>query len=66
MNRAKLVDALRKRCNIKSDAALARELELRPPDVCKIRGGGAVTDRVILRIHEYLSIPVNEIRQMGA
>lgn len=67
MNVSKLLDTLRDRFQIKSDAALARELDLTPPDVCKLRKGKAeLGPRVILSIHEHLGVPVKEIRELAA
>ena len=67
MNVPKLLDTLRDRFQIKSDAALARELELTPPDLCKLRNGHAqLGPRVILSIHEHLGVPVKEIRELAA
>jgi len=66
LNGAKLLDAVRDLRGIRSDAALSRELGIKPPDICKIRGGAPVTDRVVLRIHERMDIPVPQIRQMGS
>ncbi|WP_312547606.1 hypothetical protein [Massilia sp.] len=64
---AKLLDTLRERFGIKSDAALARELELSPAEVCKLRGGHReLGARVILSIHEHLGVPVKEIRALAA
>ncbi len=66
-NAAKLLDALRDRFQIKNDAALARELDLTPGTICKLRSGGlAVGAVVILRIHEYLGLTVAEIRALAA
>ena len=67
MNAPKLLDELLKRFQIKNDAALARELEIGPADVCKLRSGKvALGPRVILSIHEHLGVPVAEIRQLAA
>lgn len=67
MNAAKVLDELKTKFKIKNDAALARELDLTPVDVSKLRNGKVpIGDRVILRIHEYLGVPVKEIRSMLA
>ena len=64
-NVPKLLDALRERNKINSDAALARELDVSPSVICKLRAGGELGPTVILRIHEYLGMPVAEIREMA-
>lgn len=62
-----LVDALRKRFDIKSDAALARELDVQPPVISKLRSGDSkLGASLILRIHEHLGVPVAEIRELAA
>lgn len=62
-----LVDALRKRFDIKSDAALARELDVQPPVISKLRSGySPLGASLILRIHEHLGVPVKEIRELAA
>jgi plasmid maintenance system antidote protein VapI len=67
MNVAKLLDTLQTRFQIKNDAALARELDVTPPEISKLRRGKLpLGDRMILRIHEYLGVPVKEIRQLAA
>ncbi|MEH6434323.1 hypothetical protein [Massilia sp. DD77] len=67
MNVARLFDTLRERFQIKSDAALARELELNPSDISKLRGGDRpLGATVILSIHEHLGVPVKEIRELAA
>jgi plasmid maintenance system antidote protein VapI len=67
MNVSKLLDTLRERFQIKNDAALARELELSPAVISKLRNGKLpLASRVILRIHEYLGVPVKEIRELAA
>jgi len=65
-NVPRLLDALRDRFDIKSDAALARELDIAPSVVCKLRAGARLGPRVILSIHEHLGVPVKEIRALAA
>jgi len=62
MSTSTLFDKLREEFQIPSDAALARELEVAPPDVSKSRKTNEISDRMILRVHEYLGWPVSEIR----
>ena len=50
---------------LKNDADLCRLLSLAPPVISKIRHKRvAVSDTVILRIHEKLGMPVAEIRAL--
>lgn len=65
-NVPKLLDTLRDRFQIKSDAALARELDVVPAQISKLRGGAPLGPSVILRIHEHLGVPVKEIRELAA
>ncbi len=65
-NVPKLLDTLRDRFQIKSDAALARELDIVPAQISKLRGGATLGPSVILRIHEHLGVPVKEIRELAA
>jgi hypothetical protein len=62
MSVSTLFDKLRKQESIPSDSALARELEVTASDISKSRKRDVISDRVILRIHEYLGWPVREIR----
>jgi plasmid maintenance system antidote protein VapI len=64
MSSSTLFDKLREEFQIPSDAALARELDLASPDISKARKKGEISDRMILRVHEYLGMPVFEIRQL--
>ena len=61
MSTSTLFDNLRREKGIASDAALARELE-----VSQARKKDAISDGMILRVHEYLGMPVAEIRQLLA
>lgn len=60
-----LFDTLRKEFNITSDSALADELDIAPSQISKLRGGKRLTSGVILAIHEYLGVPVAEIRELA-
>jgi plasmid maintenance system antidote protein VapI len=66
MCNATLIDELRRRHDIKSDAALARELDIQPSQISKLRAGGPLGASVVLRIHEYLGVPVKEIRDLAS
>jgi len=65
-NVPKLLDTLRERFQINTDAALARELDIAPSVVSKLRGGATLGPTVILSIHEHLGMPVKEIRELAA
>ena len=66
MSASNLLDALRARFDIKSDAALARELVVKPPQISKLRSGSLpVGATLILSIHEHLGVPVAEIRALA-
>lgn len=65
-NVPKLIDTLRTRFEIKSDAALARELDIAPSVISKLRAGATLGPTVILSIHEHLGVPVKEIRALAA
>ena len=65
MSNSKLFDALRKEFSITSDSALADELDIAPSQISKLRGGKRLTSGVILAIHEYLGVPVAEIRELA-
>jgi len=65
-NVSKLMDTLRERFQIASDAALARELDIAPSVISKLRAGAKLGPTVILSIHEHLGVPVKEIRALAA
>lgn len=65
MSNQVLFDTLRARFGIKSDSALADELDIQPSQISKLRGGKRLTSGVILAIHEYLGMPVAEIRKLA-
>lgn len=65
MSNQVLFDTLRTRFGIKSDSALADELDIQPSQISKLRGGKRLTSGVILAIHEYLGMPVAEIRKLA-
>jgi plasmid maintenance system antidote protein VapI len=64
MSASTLFDKLRQEYQIRSDSALARELDVASADISKARKKGEISDRMILRVHEYLGLPVFEIRQL--
>ena len=66
MSNQVLFDTLRTRYGIKSDMALADELDIQPSQISKLRGGKRLTAGVILAIHEYLGVPVKEIRELAS
>jgi plasmid maintenance system antidote protein VapI len=66
-NTSKLLDTLRKRFDINSDSALARELGMTAPDISKLRSGmRLLSANVILRIHDRWNLPVKEIRELAS
>ena len=65
-NVPKLIDTLRERFQITSDAALARELDIAPSVISKLRAGAQLGPTVIWSIHEHLGVPVKEIRALAA
>lgn len=59
----KLLDTVKEKYNVKSDAALSRALGVAPPVLSKIRSDDLpVGPNMILRIHEAFDMPVKEIR----
>lgn len=66
MSTSTLFDTLRQEKGIASDAALARELEVSQCVISQARKKGEISDGMILRVHEYLGMPVVEIRQLLA
>jgi len=64
-NVPKLLDALRERNQIKSDAALARELDVSPSVISKLRAGGPLGATVMLSIVEHLGMSPKEIRELA-
>lgn len=64
MTASTLFDKLRQEFEVPSDAALARELEVESSDISRARKSGVISSRMILRIHEYVGMPVVEIRQL--
>ena len=59
------IDALLHRLDLKNDAALSRYMDLKPPQISKLRHGKfAVSADFILRLHERSDIPVKDIRKM--
>lgn len=62
---AGLLDQLRARLGVASDAQLARRLDVRAPIISKIRHRRqAVTAAFLVRTHEETGIEVGELRRM--
>ena len=60
---AKLLDFLKAEHGLESDAELAREMEIDPPMISKLRRGKLpLSANHILRAHEHFGIGVQEIR----
>ena len=64
-NVPKLLDTLRERFQIKSDAALARELEISPTQISKMRAGAPLGAKTMVSIHEHLGVSFKEIRELA-
>jgi plasmid maintenance system antidote protein VapI len=63
----KLLDAIKAQHDIKNDAALARDMDVAPPVISKLRNGGLELGATyILRMHETFGMPVTEIRDLIA
>jgi len=62
-----LLDTLRHKLNLKTDAALSRALEVHPPVISKIRRCRLpVGASLLLRMHEISDISVAELRALMA
>jgi plasmid maintenance system antidote protein VapI len=62
----RLLDHLIKQFGLHKDAALARELQVSPPVLSKIRHGKmSITPAFILRVHETFDIPIKEIKKLA-
>lgn len=58
-----LLDALARYFGAKSDAALARALDVMPPDISRIRHRKRpITADFILRVHEITEWPIKDIK----
>jgi hypothetical protein len=62
MSASTLFDKLRQEMGVTSDAALARELEVSQCVISQARRENAISDRMILRIHERTIWAAKEIR----
>ena len=61
-----LIDHLITRFNIRTDAALAKMMELQPPTISKMRHGKmSLTPSFILKVHDTFDIPIKEIKQIA-
>jgi len=61
-----LLDHLIKHLALKNDAALARELEVAPPVLSKLRHGRlAVGATILIRMHEVSDISIRELRALA-
>lgn len=64
-NPHRLFDYLKARFNLKSDRALADAIDSTPPQISKARSGTngyAVSDDLILKIHESTDISIKKIK----
>jgi plasmid maintenance system antidote protein VapI len=65
MNPAALLGHLLTHLKLKNDAALARELEVAPPVISKIRNGRMpVGATLLIRMHEVSDISIKELRAL--
>jgi plasmid maintenance system antidote protein VapI len=64
---AKLLDVIKEEEGLKSDADLARLLNVQPPVISNIRKGEAkVGATMVLRIYDQTGMSVNRIRKLAA
>ena len=62
-----LFDVIKVEFEIKTDAELARKLDLTAPQISKVRARvNGCTDSMILRIHEAFGLTAQEIRELAA
>lgn len=62
-----LFDVIKSDYDLKNDAALAKQLGMKPPQISKVRNGSLdCTDGMVLRLHERLGVPVSRIRRLLA
>lgn len=60
-----LLDKLITSYNLKSDAALARFLDVAPPDISRVRNSRRpVTAAMILQIHDITEWPIKDIKEL--
>jgi hypothetical protein len=64
-NVTRLFDTLRDEHDIRSDAALARKLDLAPSDICRARKKQELSNRLLVRISERFSMPISQIRNLA-
>lgn len=63
----KLLDALKEKYNLKNDAAIAKQLEVAPPVISRIRNGkSTVSAEIMIRIHETFGMPIADIKALCA
>ena len=61
-----LIDHLITRFNIRTDAALAKMMELQPPTISKMRHGKmSLTPNFILKVHDTFDIPIKDIKKIA-
>jgi len=67
MSVANLFDTVQKRFGLKNDKAMCAALGLQQAIVSKMRNQkNPLNDTTILRIHERMKLPVEEIRELAA
>lgn len=61
----KLLDTIKERYNVISDAELSRKLNVAPPTISRIRNGiVGVSPEIILRIYDAFGMSIEEIREL--
>jgi plasmid maintenance system antidote protein VapI len=63
---SKILDELRSRRELRSDAALCRELGVSPPTISKLRAGGRLGASVVVRISTRYDMTAKQIYDLGA
>jgi hypothetical protein len=62
---SRLLDAICKLRALKTDAQLARLLEIGSPQICKVRNGiQPLSARLLLRIHEVTGLEIRQLKEL--
>jgi hypothetical protein len=65
LDASRILDELRVRRDLRSDAALSRELGIGSPAISKLRAGRPLGYSVIVRISERFDLTATEIYELG-
>ena len=61
----KLIECLKKLFNLKNDAALAKDLNVAPPVISKLKSGVLeIGPTLLIKIHDAYGMPVTQIRAL--